>query len=760
MRSIPVIVTGLAALAAGKPTDKRATAPTKEQLCVGFNDDFDACQRETTTCIREVQGEFSWDKVSQCLEGKRPPPTKEQLCVGFNDDFDACQRATVACGGEIQGGFTWAKISKCLEGKSQGTASETGTKTNNDFKADLRVDTNRDGVVDMEGSSDVEGKTEWTETSGAIFLANIGDSGDRCKKLHANLKLNNLEDIFGKLAKCHDADDDTQRAPRNMAPMRTVPIQGLSDSATGSVSVSDTQARSLVRIFRAVKDGNGWEIVNDDTVFSAQDLKQGLTLGIDARDTRRAGGWDGRVTVDFTVRDGAASSTDSVMLRVAPVLLHHHRQPIKQVFASSFRGGSMAASITDYVQGLIRGIENSMQRAGVPGPIKQLETDDPWAQDYLEPGYTSMPGPDGSVVWLRVVIEGRHRPERNSTGLIYTTLRGDGVGAVAAYTRADLQKRDAKYDAGGNMEMLPPYEHNGAKFPAGRIIVGGDARVQPKQLDFLQAQEVQAPLVLDSTWLFVEHIDEMVQAIPAKTERGWALLAIDPQVGLSWLRMAEERGLGDQPVVNGKLAGRSGPTISQFLREPENIRAAEFSGQRMAANLDILKKETGITDAEIFRVPSLITTKTVGKKYLGQKRRRDVDARDEATEEEEAALDAEFLEFVDSLEEEGGDLRNGTQIPRRRRRQVDTSESPEFDSLLPSLVNGVPLSDSHYVAPKPFGPVINGRDMFELVATSVYNKAGFTTVDFVDDWRLHLASGDVHCFTNTYRDASQPWWSE
>ncbi|KAM3497284.1 hypothetical protein MY10362_009361 [Beauveria mimosiformis] len=760
MKSVLVVATGLAALATAQPTDKRATAdPTKEQLCVGFNEDFEACQREARVCAGEIQGESSWKKISDCLEEKRPPPTKEQLCVGFNEDFEACQREAKVCDGEIQGGFTWTKIEKCLEGKRPGavnTDTNTGTNTETntkDFKADLRVDTNRDGVVDIEGESDVEGKANWTDTSGAIFLANIGDSGDRCKKLHSNLKTKNLAAILGELAKCHDAADDTQRAPGNMAPMRTMPIQGLSNSATGTISVSDTQVRSLVRIFRAGKD-NSWEIVNKDTVFSAQDLQQGLTLGIDARDTRRNGGWDGRVTVDFTVKDGEAVSKDSVMLRVAPVLLHHHRQPIEKVFTSSFREGSLTPAITNYVQGLIKSIEDNMQRAQVPGPITQLATDDPWAQDYFEPGYTSMPGPDGKVVSLRIMIEGRHNPGRNSTGLIYTTLRGDNVGGVAAHPPpSPLTRKDSTYNAGGNMEMLPPYEHNGQKFPAGRIIVGGDQNNQPQGIDFLKAQEMQDPLVLDSAWLFVKHVDEMLQAIPVKTERRWAIVAIDPQLGLKWLRMAEERGLGGEPVVNGKVV-KSGPTISQFLAEPENIQAAQISSDRMTANLELLKKETGITDAEIFRVPALIAVKTTAAGYLAPKQKRSIATRED--EAEEAALDAEFLELIDE-HGPGGDARNETAVTKRRR-EIDVSKPFSLESLLPSLVNGLPLSDSHYVAPKPFGPLINGRDMFEILATSAYKEAGYTTVEFVDDWRFHLASGDLHCFSNTYRDASQPWW--
>ncbi|PQK09589.1 hypothetical protein BB8028_0001g16580 [Beauveria bassiana] len=73
-----------------------------------------------------------------------------------------------------------------------------------------------------------------------------------------------------------------------------------------------------------------------------------------------------------------------------------------------------------------------------------------------------------------------------------------------------------------------------------------------------------------------------------------------------------------------------------------------------------------------------------------------------------------------------------------KRRQAATPELPEYNSVLPSLVNGVPLSDSHYLAPKPFGIVIDGKDIFEEAATAAYKKAGFTTVQYLDDWRLHV----------------------
>ncbi|KHN95704.1 Protein-arginine deiminase [Metarhizium album ARSEF 1941] len=632
------------------------------------------------------------------------------------------------------------------------TYPPTKTDVQAPFEADIRVDTNRDGVVDVQGSSDTEGKNKCTETSGAIFLANLGDSGGRCKQLGPS---KNPRTPRATLAKCHDADGDEQHAPQNMAPILTVPIQGLSKSATATVTVSDAQVRPLVRIFVARSDGS-WEIVNNNTVFSAEEIKKGLTLGIDARDTRRAGGWDGRVSVDFTIKDGGATSKDTVCLRVAPVLLQHHRQPVQKVFASSFPG--LTGKMKALVEGIMKGIEDSMQKAQVPGPLTRLPTKDLWAQDYFEPGYTSMPGPNGTVISLRVMIEGR-RNYFDSARLIYTHLRGDGVGGFRAQSRDDFNPWDEPFEAGGNMETIPPYEFNGKKFPAGRVVVGGNAARLPRIVDFFRAQETQDPIVLDSTWLSVKHVDEMIQFLPAKTKRGWIMMAVDPQMGLTQLRQAQKYGFGGQPVINQQKV-KSGPTIDEFLARRSNIKATEMSAKYMKANIEHIKNETGLTDAEIFLLPMLVGVDDEVHHYIrpSSKRQRSVvERRDNETNSasSQEGLDAEFFEDID-IHGPGGDSDHDTTTVQRR--QWQPSKPVHFDSYLPSLVNGVPLSYRHVLVPKPFGPLINGHDIFEIVTKSVYKKAGVAIVHFLDGWQFHKYSGDFHCMTNTFRDTSAPWW--
>ncbi|EFY93728.1 arginine deiminase type-3 [Metarhizium acridum CQMa 102] len=91
------------------------------------------------------------------------------------------------------------------------------------FKADLRVDTNRDGTVDLSGTTDTNGKHTWSETSGALFLPNIGHTGRHC----------------GNNDLCRDASTNLQWAPEYMAPMRTVPMPDIRGSATATIAYLD-----------------------------------------------------------------------------------------------------------------------------------------------------------------------------------------------------------------------------------------------------------------------------------------------------------------------------------------------------------------------------------------------------------------------------------------------------------------------------------------------------------------------------------------
>lgn len=576
------------------------------------------------------------------------------------------------------------------------------------LRVDIRADSNRDGIVDINGETDLPHKHEYSNTAGAIFLANIGDTDRRCSKIALEGEpLSNEE-----LAACNDASDDIQRAPQFMAPLRTVPIPDLNESAIGHVSIGN-EARGLVRIFRF--EGEEWVITPNGHEFTAEDIRCGLELGIDAQDTRKPGVWDGRVTVRFDVSDGQAVATDSVNLRVAPVLTHHHAQHTLEVFSRTAYNGAdfYQAEFLSNLTGIL-----DEKAPELPVFLFSDDTGDIWAQDFLEPGYTSMPGPNGTIA-LQIMIRSA-QDSRKAGRQVFEYLRKTGRGAVY-YPGGS---RDGVNDF-GNLETIPPYTLNGKEYPVGRIYQGTHGSVKPHLLPYLQAQEVQDPILLDTDWLSVGHVDEFMQFLPSNSSRGWVALVADPKAGLDILKQAQQSGYGrvrafsrqndtrePPPFLVGIPGGIDGVpdyTVDELLSRDHLLSANAKFSERILANIDIIKQETGITDEEVFHVPNIFRT---GMTYAPG-----------------AGISPE---------------RNGS--------------SKLGSSLYPGAINGIVLTDTEVVAPKIWGPVIEGRDIMAEAISAVYEKVGFH-VSFLDDWYTHHKwGGEVHCGTNTRRDPNMPWW--
>ncbi|RDA93998.1 hypothetical protein CP533_4980 [Ophiocordyceps camponoti-saundersi (nom. inval.)] len=621
------------------------------------------------------------------------------------------------------------------------------------LKADIRADSNRDGKVDIESSTDLAGKHEWSDTAGAIFLSNIGDTDRRCSQMKETSEDPMTRQIT--LLACHDAADDVQRAPHLMAPIRTVPMQGLNSSAVGTISVSDDLASQLVRVFRPKGEGKcSWEIVTNETTFSAEHLSRGLRLGIDARATRGFSGytrsdngtvqvrdgpaWDGRATVRFTVTDGTETSTDSVVLRVAPVLSHHHLQEIDTVMTNNASINPDDAPERKEkkkdLQAMISGLEQSMKKAGIKTPLylfKNLAIT--WGQDYFEPGYQSMPGPNGTV-GLRILMI-PHYGEKLAES-ISRELRATGIGAIVDPSQPNRNSSSKDHpgniDGGGNLETIPPYEHNGKKYPAGRVIMGGtdEQGKSPYMLPYIQAQEAQDPLLVDSLWLDVRHIDEFLQFVPANTSRGWYLMYADADAAVDVLRDAQKRGFGGvkferAPKRDDNPDHRE--TINDFLSSDTDLEAIAESAQHVRKAVDLLKSETGLSEEETFGVPVLF------RRHILYPYER-----------------PGFVPFA----AENSTAFNASEAKGPQRR---AARHRGMSSIYPNAINGLVLTGSHYVAPKQYGPLVDGSDIMEERVRSVYAGVGFD-VDFIEDLYFARQEGDVHCATNTFRDVRRRWW--
>lgn len=589
------------------------------------------------------------------------------------------------------------------------------------LSATILADTNRDGKVDIVGSSDSEDKQTWTNDRGALFLANIGDTDQRCSKsILPNTTRDEIDD-------CHDATDNVLRNTEYLAPLVTLPIADLSNDAHGFINVTDEIAAKNVRIF--VKDGEEWDYVKDCHAFTSEQLSSGLKLGVDGRDVRRAGGWDGRVTVHFTVIDGEDSATDSVALRVAPVLVHHHAQPIERVFTTS--DDARVPQVQYNID-----LKNAVVAAGISEPIYAFEHFDIWTQDFFETAYSSIPGPDGEPIVLRIFL--RSFQDRPSGALVFSELRAASVSAVQEVLPGDT------IDSTGNLETIPPYTLGDKTYPVGRVIMGSwDGRL-PHVFKFLQAQEVQEPVELDTSWLLVGHVDEFVQFLPAPdTERGWVIMIDDPLAGLELLKKASDAGHGGvQALSRPKLDSDSDSwclpeiTLDEVLNLPNFTTMNEHAAERVNFNLEILKLETGITDDEIFRIPALFY---------------DFPGWECTPPNSSFRINANEAAVPDIIQATGSE--SNRPFAKRQTSVLQTI------AHWPGAINGVVLSDSLYLAPNPWGPVIDGKDIIAEAVVEAYAAAANFSVRFMDDWYSHhTGGGEVHCGSNVWRTTDTQWW--
>ncbi|MER5768941.1 protein-arginine deiminase family protein [Streptomyces sp. NPDC001985] len=607
---------------------------------------------------------------------------------------------------------------------------------------DLRADVNRDGGVDVTGDSDTPGENTWTRQRGAVLLPNVDDDSKRCPvRTGAGKPLSDEQ-----LARCHDAADTVLNGSADaadLARLRTVPLPGASAGATGSVTVV---GKGKARLF--LKRAGVWKHLPPTGRLTAAELRSGVELGIEATDVvRDAAKWDGEVLVRFRVTDGTATAKDDVRLKTAPVLTHHHRQRAQEVLVTEM--GPLPENPEFRAEQLkfVKDLEREAKAAGITKPVRKFTGyGDPWAQDFVEPGYVSMTGPGGRTHAIRVLI--RSAQEREAGRELFEKLRGRDVGVVQVGKGA--ANEEGTLNSMGNLETIPPYAHGGKEYPAGRIIMGHrpdfGSKPAKSMRTFLSSQGMQSPLLLDTAWLGVGHVDEFVQFLPAKTARGWRIGIADPAAGIALLEKARAEGHGGKKMfsVPGKF-GVPAPkeTIGGMLAHKKFRADNKLATERIEANLRLLKAETGITDAEVVRVPALYARWDLGPGAKAGAKLQRLGGGD-----------------LSQLHKAGGGKTPAPEGKPGGKAGGKAALTPmeQTGAYIPGAVNGVVLSDSRYLAARQWGPVIGGKDIFGTAVSAAYARAGFTTA-YIDDWyTYHVNGGEVHCGTNTLRDTSQPWW--
>lgn len=381
---------------------------------------------------------------------------------------------------------------------------------------DLDVDANRDGDILPD---DEVGEEKWTTARGAFFLVNCDDDD---------------EDFAADCAE-YDADEDLVLTDAvinagdepDITPLVVGAVPNLMGKKVFLRAGSMDQIRA-VHVFEQIAEGEAaiWggptEMNQEIEITGMVSERDELGLGIEGLkyrlDANGVAGFnadmlfDGHVQFELRSEDGAGKvlSRDSVLLKVAPWIMLPNDQDAEKVFAQDY---------TRLVPMLMGGVPVLVPKAntqfrtdlasGLPAGMLEIYTSDTqWAQDDLEFGYSQTPHSA-----LRAAAYTRHHGDDEDVvgGLGDALWRRTllmGPAAVAAdvgiYRNPFDPATADSGDYGGNIELLPPTTFH----PLGRICTG--STISDKKYQFFVSQQVQEPFFIDTDFLRVGHVDEIV----------------------------------------------------------------------------------------------------------------------------------------------------------------------------------------------------------------------------------------------------------
>lgn len=382
---------------------------------------------------------------------------------------------------------------------------------------------------------------------------------------------------------------------------------------------------------------------------------------------------------------GQQVARDDVELRSSPLILNHHLQPTEHVWVVAVNAGfgSNADMVADYQEAL------GDQFTAVAGPDYG---NDVWIQDEIQPAYAT--GAQGQRADT-IIDSIRNRP---LDPFAEEQLEAPGVNVR---TWGNPQQVTS-WDSFGNLENTPPITVDGVDYPFGRIYYGrqGELGIHDDMASQLIAQELQAPVEMDTLWLCVGHVDEFSSFVPdpgspkgfkfvlSDVPSAYALLeTLDPDLALT-------RYAADHPPY---------ATVGDIL---DDVALRNLNDDLQADELDVIRElaiaEFGLEESDIIYMPSLF--ETIGGC--------------------------------------GGGVA----------------------ALIPGMVNlivaNTPDGQSHLFMPDPFfrtDPGDQGSD--PVIDAFTANLPDGLIPHYVDDWDVyHLGLGEVHCGTNMTRTPTASWW--
>jgi len=402
--------------------------------------------------------------------------------------------------------------------------------------------------------------------------------------------------------------------------------------------------------------------------------------------------------------------SDHMIFRIAPIILPPNCLGSETVYLSKMQGVQNNLSF-------VRDVSKIMKQENKKIVIiknQGISMYHRWVQDILKFAYVT----DGQLTNY-IIMKGPHfshqSTSRNGIAYIYDYFKD--------YPLYDLFiEKDKNLDAFGNIQVIPPILPD---YPLGRIIYGVSTEgmqdnISYNLVDLLESQQVQKPLSIETGWLNVGHVDEIVAFVPdrshkhgfrvliASTDQFYHLISqCDPETVIfehpdhyyifnttpSDIKQRFSRKYDDQQTTR-QCVYKTQLRVKTLLSWTEMIEDNRAYQRKLDGIKNKLMVELNLTEDDIYQVPIYYWPKSI---------------------------------------------------------------SLRAKSILPNLINNLYV-DQFMLVPKPFGPKVGNRDLFEQYFASLIPSS--VRIYFVENWDCYyLLEGDINCGMNVKRRPfTQPWW--
>jgi protein-arginine deiminase len=431
--------------------------------------------------------------------------------------------------------------------------------------------------------------------------------------------------------------------------------------------------------------GSGIRIYSDEGLILSEDTESTFAVSGETEELAlRIEFSDFSIQGSLAVRVDAGGDDFEVALTASPLFFNHALQPAEQTMAVTADGLGNDAMISTF--------ESVLGDAFFAIDAEEYGYD-VWVRDEFQFGYAT--SPDAHV------------------DVVFDTLRDRGLDALPEdlYQQPDWVILDfggdpsavTTYDSAGNIAVSPPVSVDGVDYPYGRIYFGGNPETGEGPLfetrDALASSTIQAPFMIDTSWLCVGHVNAVAASIPdPSAPKGFRFLISDTRTAWELLESM------DPTTLLPKYGSLYGYGTVDALISNDDLRAFNAGIQTtLNEQEDGLRAQLGLDDEDIIRVPALFESLAYCDDYAGPLMPALTSLLVSNTEEQT------MLFFADPfLRADGSD--------------------PETDPMIAAVRSLMP-------------------DSLEVL--------------FVDDWdAYHQSLGNVGSGTNVKRTAPRTWWND